>query len=1154
MTATAAQAQVYAVHFADKNASPYSVDQPEAFLSQRSIDRRARLNVPTTVEDLPVSPAYIAGIEAMSLQVTHTSRWLNCALVPCTASQAAQIEALPYVSSVELVKSNGYSGPSRFADKLESEKDFVAVDRDAPKDEVYGAAFDQINQINGIPVHEQGFDGEGVLIAVIDAGFANANNIGAFSQLYNSGRIVGELDVVQPGGDIYSYSTSDHGTNVLSCIGGYVAGQFRGTAPGASFALIRTEDAATEQLVECYYWTIGAEYADSLGADIINTSLGYNEFDYSYMTPTMAQMDGETLPSSIGAKVATEKGVFVTVSAGNSNGTSWPRVGTPADVVNAATIGAVDVNGSITSFSSLGPNGANDPKPNVCARGGSAAVISTSGSISTASGTSFSSPIACGMYACLIQANPGVMPADLKDVVDQTGNRYPQHHDAYGYGIPDFAEALDMVLNLGPVVFEAVTVSDNGSNGNNDGMLNPGESATLGISLRNVTSTALTGVTATLTSTDPEVQITQNTATFGNIGAEGVATLADAFAVTLSSQAQPSSELKFFMQVSTSQGNCLASFNMEVHGIAFSVAGYAVHNDANDDGVLDPGESATLSVHVANVGTQPATAVAATLATTSQAMTIHQGQATLGNIGNGHEVAGEFQISLAENASPSDTHPFTLTLAYNNGQTAQVDFVFSNTCVVVFDLYDDFSDGWNGSALQISFDNGTPSRNITLTAGGHEAYDIEVVSGSTMTVDFISGTFDKDCSFEISYQTNGMILYQSQGTPIAGQVYSGQMDCGMPCVGVFGLASSLVGEGSVKLTWGRPSNTVVRYQVDRDGIQIAEVAALTYTDNEAPQGEHRYCVRAIYDNGCVSDNVCLFVNVGDLLQVPASGIQEVTTCLGTVFDDGGASNDYSASCNGQLVIHPAHEGAMIRVQGTYSVEQSYDYLRIFDGVGDTGSMLGEYSGMDGVIAGVTSTQGPLTLKFTSDASVQRPGFVLEVSCHEPDLCHVPAQFAADLAGYDATLSWQPSANAVSYTVYRDGQELSAELTETQYLDADLAPDSSFCYQVQSICADGESQLTFEQCVTTPPLPVVGIDKEIVTALVVYPNPTTGDVTVVNEQAFQSYEVVDLSGRMVAAGELLEGDNRIHLSGLQSGVYHLVLNGPESIQSVAVVKQ
>lgn len=575
-------AQKYAVHFTDKNDSPYSVERPEEFLSQRSIERRERYRVAVEEEDFPPNPQYIEALRELGAQIPFASRWLNCALISCPQSVADQIEQLAFVDEVIYVAPQSYGNKkddvavSKFSNKLEKEGDFKPiVPKNIAENYNYGWGYGQINQINGIPVHEQGFTGEGVLIAVLDAGFRNVNSLSVFSDLFTEERLVFAMDVANPGGNIYAFNIHTHGTNVLSCMSANAENSFVGTAPKASYALIRTED-EDEYLVECYNWAIGAEAADSIGADIINSSLSYSEFDDSSMDYTYAQMDGETPVATYAAQKAIKKGVFVTVSAGNSNGTSWPWVGSPADANNAATIGAVNSSGNIAYFSSIGPNGAGHPKPNTLAEGYDATVYNANnGSLNTASGTSFSSPITCGMYACLIQANPSVPPALLRDIVDKTGDRYPNHDDVYGYGIPDFASALESVLTISAL--EVVNIEINDSQGNNDGRLNPGETVNLTLSFHNTLDQTLESVTATISTEHSNVNFINNNADFGTFLPDETKIIDDAFSFTLNENATSGAVTFQIDALFSGEKEIRCDFIINIYETPSFYAYYAVH-------------------------------------------------------------------------------------------------------------------------------------------------------------------------------------------------------------------------------------------------------------------------------------------------------------------------------------------------------------------------------------------------------------------------------------------------------------------------------------------------------------------------------------------------------------------------------------------------
>jgi hypothetical protein len=432
----------YAVHFKDKKNTPYSINNPLEYLSQRAIDRRNKYGIAVTEEDLPVNPDYIEHINMIGAYVTNVSKWSNSVLVYAEESMLNAIGNLDFVEKIVYVKPaegkyQKYDIHPKWTNETYENVNATKHNFD------YGYALGQIEQLNGVTVHKQGYAGEGVIIAVLDAGFQNADKITGFAHLFESGRIVMEKNVVEPNISVCDPEIHWHGTSVLSCMGGYLEGEYVGTAPKASYALIRTEDAPTEFLIEEYFWMIGAEAADSLGADIINSSLGYTTFDDPMMDHKYSDMDGKTAISSIAAKMAVERGVFVTNSAGNNNGDSFPWVGSPADAPEALALGAVDLSGVIAYFSSIGPNGVGYPKPDVVACGLGAAVLFPDNSIGLASGTSFASPITCGMVACIIGAAPNKTPDQILKAVQQSANRYPEHDIQYGYGIPNFGKVLD---------------------------------------------------------------------------------------------------------------------------------------------------------------------------------------------------------------------------------------------------------------------------------------------------------------------------------------------------------------------------------------------------------------------------------------------------------------------------------------------------------------------------------------------------------------------------------------------------------------------------------------------------------------------------------------------------------------------------------------
>ncbi len=434
----------YWIIFKDKNGTPFTVNNPSAFLSQRAIQRRINQNISITQNDLPVTPIYVQLVLATgNVNLRYTSRWFNAISIQTTDANAlATISTLPFVQSVQPVMR--YKRPND--DYTETFNNFSNAKQASPSKNKellaynYGPSFNQINMIGGDCMHFMGYSGEGMVVAVLDAGFYKVDSLPVFDSLWANQQILGTRDFVT--GDTMVFEDHWHGTMVLSCMGGYLSGQIVGTSPKASFWLLRTEDADTEFLVEEDNWVAGAEFADSVGADILNTSLGYTTFDDNSMNHSYQDLDGNTCRISVASDFAVSKGMFAVCSAGNSGASVWYHIGAPADADSALTVGAVDAGGVITNFSSRGPSADGDIKPNVCAQGRDAIVSSMGGGIQTANGTSFSSPITCGAVACLWQANPTMTNMEIYDAIIKSAHKYNFPDDSlYGYGIPDFCMA-----------------------------------------------------------------------------------------------------------------------------------------------------------------------------------------------------------------------------------------------------------------------------------------------------------------------------------------------------------------------------------------------------------------------------------------------------------------------------------------------------------------------------------------------------------------------------------------------------------------------------------------------------------------------------------------------------------------------------------------
>jgi serine protease AprX len=433
---TTSEAQLpakYLITFKDKTNSPYSVSKPLEFLSQRSVNRRQKQNITVKNRDLPVNPSYISSIKTAGAKVWFTSRWLNAALIQTSTTNLQTILKLPFVKGLEV---NGTIDDPNSRSGRKSNK-FEATNIQGFN---YGLSKVQNEMIGVDKMHDAGFKGEGMMIGVLDAGFNNADRIPAFKALFDEKRIVGTYDFVKKETSVYEDDA--HGTEVLSCMGAFTEGQMVGSAPKASFLLLRTEDAPTEYVIEEANWLFAAEYADSVGVDLINSSLGYTTFDDTKTDHTYAQLDGNTTIAARAADWAAGVGIVCVISAGNDGNGSWKYISTPADADSVLTVGAVTANKTYAAFSSLGIPTDKRIKPDVSAMGQSAAVVVPSGSVGTASGTSFSSPILCGMVAGYWQANPTLTAIQVMDNIRKAGSQAVSPDKTLGYGIPNLYKVL----------------------------------------------------------------------------------------------------------------------------------------------------------------------------------------------------------------------------------------------------------------------------------------------------------------------------------------------------------------------------------------------------------------------------------------------------------------------------------------------------------------------------------------------------------------------------------------------------------------------------------------------------------------------------------------------------------------------------------------
>lgn len=428
------------VYFNAKPNAQAFFDNPLSELSQRSLDRRAVQNIGLDVKDVPVNQSYINQITAaQGIVVLAKSKWFNALHIQGSEDDIRALTDLSFVERVDFAN-RLLNNPLRTSvPKKKIKKVHKVFETDVLFN--YGNSANQIQMLNGQLLHQQNFTGAGKIIAVMDGGFPGVNTASTFSRLRNNNQILGGYDYVNRSTDFYSGLS--HGTLVLSTMGGFKDNELVGTAPDASYYLFITEDGANEWPLELSLWVEAAEEADRLGVDIINTSLGYTEFDNPNYNFTYADMNGTTTFISKGLDIAFSRGMICVNSAGNSGNSPWFYISAPADAINALAIGAVNAAGDYATFSSQGPSSDGRVKPDVVAQGQQSVLSSTSGNITTASGTSFSGPITAGMVACLWQALPNATNSEIMQLIKQSASTYNNPTDELGYGIPDFNLALN---------------------------------------------------------------------------------------------------------------------------------------------------------------------------------------------------------------------------------------------------------------------------------------------------------------------------------------------------------------------------------------------------------------------------------------------------------------------------------------------------------------------------------------------------------------------------------------------------------------------------------------------------------------------------------------------------------------------------------------
>lgn len=442
LTAQQLADSVFWVYFTDKTENGYQINQPEDFLSERSIQRRAWQGLGIDHRDLPVTATYVDELKAMGVEIKHISRWLNgIAMAGADTLQFEQVLSKAFTDTIpwEPETDNLYIPPPPAGSRFESPLAFSP-------DYAYGVATKQVSMMDVDVLHDLGYTGKGVWIAVLDAGFYNVDSLPAFATMIVEDRLMGTRNFVSTT-NVFRENSS-HGMYVLSTMGGNLNGNIVGTAPQSSYFLCQTENPDKETKIEEIAWIEAAEYVDSLGYDLINTSLGYSVFDSIKFNYTYQDMDGKTTFISRAASLTASRGIISCISAGNAGNGPWYYITAPSDAFDILTVGAVDSSNVIGNFSSRGPSFDARIKPDVVAMGVASGIQSMFGGMARGDGTSFAAPILTGSVASLWQAYPEISAKEIIQWVRHSGDRAQNPDESYGFGLPNFARAYWSITNV----------------------------------------------------------------------------------------------------------------------------------------------------------------------------------------------------------------------------------------------------------------------------------------------------------------------------------------------------------------------------------------------------------------------------------------------------------------------------------------------------------------------------------------------------------------------------------------------------------------------------------------------------------------------------------------------------------------------------------
>ena len=449
------EAQLYLIKFKYKKSS-FTLSNPSAYLSQKSIDRRTRYSIPLDSTDLPINPVYIDSLNKISgVKVLNKSKWLNHVSVLISEDEALhKIHTLTFVHSLNIIAGrikNPTTNNTKEFDEPPQQQFSKKISSDYYS---YGSSTDQIAMHNGAFLHNIGLTGEGMIIGMLDAGYFNYTFLKAFDSINLNGQVKDYFDFVSIEKNVAD--NHPHGMYCLSTMAANIPDVFVGSAPKANFLLYRTEDEISEYPIEEHNWVCGAERIDSAGGDVISSSLGYTTFDNPIYNHTYKDLDGNKTIITIGADLAAKKGILVVNAAGNEGTNTWKHISAPADGDSVLAVGAVDGRKNYVTLSGQGPNYNGIIKPDVASLGLGVTIQNINNSLTRGNGTSYACPNLAGLITCLWAAFPEASNMNIISAIKQSSNNNATPNNLIGNGIPDVKKAFAILIKK----YATVTVKE----------------------------------------------------------------------------------------------------------------------------------------------------------------------------------------------------------------------------------------------------------------------------------------------------------------------------------------------------------------------------------------------------------------------------------------------------------------------------------------------------------------------------------------------------------------------------------------------------------------------------------------------------------------------------------------------------------------------